>query len=204
MGKRKTKELYKRYLKNKRKTQEIRLPGLLKKALIEEGVDVPKKFKNANSFYRSLGLRKDMNSDAAHMIGYHDKLGDIRRGRIAEEAPRENTAGDLFEKANEKIPHGTGYKKHLTDFEIKCLCQLRAFYGDDLQMMVYDYRRNPMQWSLGQLRDKMATYERTAQLLSTKAAELEADDSGDEDSDDAPFVCVEEEEEEEAEEETQK
>ena len=192
MGKRKSKELYKRYLKNKRKTQEIRLPSKLKKALIEEGVEVPKKFKNAKDFYHSLGLKKDMNSDVYGKIGYHDKLGMIKKSKKENPEVKKNVVGEMFEKANEKLPHGTGYKKHLTDFEIKCICQLRAFYGDDIQMMAYDYRRNPMQWSPGQLRDKIATYERTAQLLSMKAVELE----NEEEEDDDVYINEEEEEEE--------
>jgi hypothetical protein len=64
-------------------------------------------------------------------------------------------------------------RKHLSDFELKAIVQLWAYYGNNLEMMSVDRRRNPLQWSIPQLKRVMAIYEREAVLLATIRDERE-------------------------------
>jgi hypothetical protein len=147
------------------------LPGSLKRALAERGVDVPANA-NARTLYRSIGIRLDPNADARNLTGFRDRLAEVRRQArpVRVEPICDSTA---FVEAAESLPRGAIYQKHLTEFQLKCIVQLRAFYGDDLEMMSVDHRRNPLQWSVPQLRRVMAIYEREAALLATKKDELE-------------------------------
>ncbi|KAH0794194.1 hypothetical protein GPJ56_001797 [Histomonas meleagridis] len=171
---RKERKLNKAYLRKKRLTQTPRLPPELKRALKERGVELPSKI-TSHGFYKKLGLQINPNADAKTQLGFHDKLAEVKANVKKPQKEEEMGNSEIFQEAADSIPHGPGYQKHLNDYEIKCISQLRAFYGDDLQMMAYDYRRNPMQWSVGQLREKIAIYENTAALLESKADELASD-----------------------------
>jgi hypothetical protein len=147
-----------------------RLPPVLASALKERGVDLPSE-KSPKRFYSRLGLNPDPNSDVRSILGFSDRLGEIHRRAHPPEP--EHADPTPFVEAVESIPHGSVYQKHLTDFELKAIVQLRAFYGEDLEMMAVDHRRNPLQWSVPQIKRIIEIYQREAALLATKKEELE-------------------------------
>jgi hypothetical protein len=171
MGKRSRADRFRKIYKHREQRRLVTLPGPLKQALAERGVDVPTGA-NARTLYQSIGIRSDPNADARDLTGFRDRLTEVRRqARPAKPEPvRDSTA---FVEAAESLPHDGIYQKHLTEFELKCIVQLRAFYGDDLEMMSVDHRRNPLQWTIPQLKKVLAIYEREKALLATKAEEFE-------------------------------
>ncbi|OHT12165.1 hypothetical protein TRFO_18160 [Tritrichomonas foetus] len=150
-------------------SQTPRLPPEVAEALREKGVDVPSTM-SSKKFYSSLGLQSDPNADVRGKLGFNDKLHEVRNQ--AKNVQVEKVEGDanLFVEAVESIPHSSGYEKKLNDYETKCIAQLRAFYGDDLDMMVTDHKRNPMQWTLAQLKRYMQLYEKESQELAEQMA----------------------------------
>ena len=163
MGRKQAASFKKIYMRKKKRSIPT-MPKAMKKALEAHGVEVPKGT-GLREFYSRLGIQSDPNADVRDQIGFTDKLGEIKRKqRVLEPEP---VIGDpeKFAEAAESIPHGSGYEKHLNDFELRCVMQLRAFYGDDYEMMALDFRRNPMQWSVGQIKRAFAIYEREAELL---------------------------------------
>jgi hypothetical protein len=171
MGRKAQAQHFQKLYRRKEARRTPRLPPALAEALKERGVDVPVE-RSHRRFYSQLGLQSDPNADARAQIGFSDRLGEIRR-RARVDPPME--AGDPapFVAAAESLPHGARYEKHLGDFELKAIVQLRAFYGTDLEMMSVDHRRNPLQWTVPQLKRVMAIYEREAALLATKKDEFE-------------------------------
>ena len=151
--------------KLKQKRAPPSLPPELKKALANAGVEAPKA-KNAKDFYRSLGLRMDPNSDVRGKIGFQDRLGKLRIQQRELFPKKEEPVNTVpFVDVMESLPDAPKYQKHLNEFEFKCVAQLRAHYGDDYEMMAIDHRRNPMQWSIGELTKLMEVYEYEANLL---------------------------------------
>jgi hypothetical protein len=169
MGKRAplARQIYSRRLRNR----SARIPPDIQEALRERGVEVPKRG-SFRDVYSQLGIIADPNALTGTEVGFTDNLGQIRKQKRVPPPPITGD-GDVFAAAAESIPHGTGYQKHLTEYEMKCVMQLRAFYGDDLEMMAVDHRRNPMQWTVAQLKKKIAVYDAEAALLATIAHEFE-------------------------------
>lgn len=162
---------YNKIYKNSQKRLQLTVPKALREALEAQGVEVPKSGKG-RSFYSKLGLQMDPNADVKSKLGFTDKLGEIRKQQRTPEPEIEGNP-QAFQDAVDSLPQGMIYQKHLTDYELRCAMQLRAYYGDDYEMMSYDFRRNPMQWSVGEIRKIMTIYEREASLLASKKDELE-------------------------------
>ena len=177
MGKRKTTQLKQKYLRKKKIRETPRLPPEVAQALREKGVDISST--NSKQFYSKLGLQSDPNADVRHNLGFNDKLHEIR-SKNKKAAPKPEGDAQVFEEVVESIPHSEGYKRKLNDYEIKCISQLRAYYGDDLEMMMIDHKRNPMQWTLGQLKRYMAMYEEEAKELADQMAQIEAAENNEE------------------------
>jgi hypothetical protein len=153
--------------------QTTKIPRDLQDALRERGVEVPKRG-TYRDVYGSLGLISNPNAALSNEVGFTDTLGHLRKQKRAVPPPITGD-GEVFAAAAESIPHGPGYQKHLTEYEMKCVMQLRAFYRDDLEMMAVDHRRNPMQWTVAQLKKKIAVYDAEAALLATMAHEFETE-----------------------------
>lgn len=170
MGKRKTTILKQKYLRRKKLRETPRLPPEVAEALREKGVDVSAT--TSKQFYSKLGLQSDPNADVKQSLGFNDKLHQLRSKN---KKPEQKPEGDakIFEEVVESIPHSGGYKKKLNDYEIKCIAQLRAYYGDDLEMMMIDHKRNPMQWTLAQLKRYMNLYEEEAKELAEQVHQTE-------------------------------
>lgn len=170
MGKRKTTLLKHKYLRQKKIRETPRLPPEVAQALKEKGVDISST--NSKNFYSKLGLQSDPNADVRHNLGFNDKLHQLRsRNKKVTKKPEGDA--QIFEEVVESIPHSEGYKRKLTDYEIKCIAQLRAYYGNDLEMMSYDHKRNPMQWTIGQLKKYMELYENEAKELAEQMRQME-------------------------------
>lgn len=170
MGKRKTTQLKHKYLRQKKLRETPRLPPEVAQALREKGVDISAT--NSKQFYSKLGLQSDPNADVKHQLGFNDKLHQLKSRNKKVDKKVEGDA-KIFEEVIESIPHSEGYKRKLNDYEIKCIAQLRAYYGDDLEMMTYDHKRNPMQWTLGQLKKYMELYEQEAKELAEQMQQAE-------------------------------
>ena len=166
---------FKKIYNRRRKREMPTLPKVMKEALEEYGVEVPKGA-GTREFYSQLGIQRDPNADVREIIGFTDKLGDMKRKQRVTKP--ETVVGDpeKFAEAADSIPHRPTYEKHLNDYELKCVVQLRAFYGDDYEMMALDYRRNPLQWSVGQIKRAFAIYEREAELLREQAEKEAAEE----------------------------
>lgn len=162
MGRKSTSIRYRN--RKKKRTAAPDLPEVLKAALEERGVVVPEKGK-AREFYNKLGIQSDPNADAKKMIGYHDRLAEVRAQTKPPEPEVEIGDAEVFQEAADSIPKDGLYQKHLTDNEIKIISNMRAFYGDDYESMLVDHRRNPMQWSISQIKEKFSIYEKLSQTL---------------------------------------
>ena len=174
MGKRKTTILKHKYLRKKKLRETPRLPPEVAEALREKGIDMSST--NGKQFYSKLGLSSDPNADVRNSLGFNDKLHELRSKNKKVEKKPEGDA-KIFEEVVESIPHSEGYKKKLNDYEIKCIAQLRAYYGDDLEMMMIDHKRNPMQWTLAQLKRYMALYEQEAKELAEQVRRNEEEEN---------------------------
>ena len=158
-------------------SQTPRLPKGISDALREKGVDMSDT-RTSKQFYTKLGLQSDPNADVRGKLGFHDHLHEVREQRRKETANKDQpkVSADAFVEANESIPHGPGFQKKLNDYEMKCIAQLRAFYGDDLDMMAMDHKRNPMQWTIAQLKKYMELYEKEANELAEQVHAAEEED----------------------------
>ena len=164
MGKKHETKRYNRMYNRKLAAPE--LPKHIKDIIKNEGIELPKA-KTAKEFYAQLGLSADPNDTAP--VGYSDKLGEIIKNSKNTEK-KTNSIINLEDFAN-KLPHGDGYKKHLTEYELKCIAQLKLRYGDDLEMMARDHRHNPMQWTIKQLQSKMKIYDYESQIFQNSNIE---------------------------------
>lgn len=172
MGKRKTTILKQKYLRKKRLRETPKLPPQLAEAFKEKGVDLSN-VSTSKQFYSKLGLQSDPNSDVRQSLGFNDKLREVRsRKKVQKEEPKTNNATSIFQEVMDSLPEPEGYKRKLTDYEIKCIGQLRAFYGDDLEMMRVDHKRNPMQWTIAELKKNIELYEKEAAELAEQATVL--------------------------------
>ena len=170
----KTHALQKRY--NRMYQRKMRAPSLPKDvelALTQHGYTV-KKATNIKQFYSKLGLSSNPNDTA--QIGFNDKLGQLRK-ELAEQKPKPKKKADPdaipFSDIMESMPHGKNYQAKLSENEFKILAHLETRYGDDYELMSFDRRHNPMQWTIAQLEKKMAIYHRELQELAEEKKKME-------------------------------
>ena len=170
----KTHALQKRYNRMyKRKMRAPSLPKDVELALTQHGYTV-KKATNLKQFYAKLGLSSNPNDTA--QLGFNDKLGQLRK-EMAEQKPKppkkEDPDAIPFSDIMESMPHGRNYQAKLSENEFKILAHLETRYGDDYEMMSYDRRHNPQQWTIAQLQKKMAIYHRELGELEEERKKLE-------------------------------
>ena len=166
--------LQKRY--NRMYQRKMRTPSLPKDvqlALTQHGYTV-KKATNLKQFYSKLGLSSNPNDTA--QIGFNDKLGQLRK-ELAEQKPKppkkEDPDAIPFSEIMESMPHGRNYQAKLSENEFKILAHLETRYGDDYELMSYDRRHNPQQWTIAQLEKKMAIYHRELTELAEEKKRIE-------------------------------
>ena len=155
-----------------RKYSAPELPKGIADVLKDKGYDLPKP-KTLREFYSRLGLASDPNQGA--QVGFNDTLGELKKSFKREENQAEQIGEPAipFVEIIESLPHGEGYKKHLTEYEFKVVSDLRARYGDDYDMMAIDHKHNPMQWTAKQVQSKMKVYEYEMGLLEKMESKQE-------------------------------
>ena len=142
---------------HKKRRQAPQLPTNIQKAMTENGLEIPKA-STVGQFYGDLGLLSNPNDLFKGHVGFKDKLG-----QLTAQKPKEVEKTEFQKKVIESIeslPKGEYYKEHLTEYEWKCVHQLITRYDDDYEMMAIDFRLNPMQWNVTQIKHKIAIYNR--------------------------------------------
>ena len=150
-----------------------RLPKDVADSLKERGYNVSRAT-SMKDFYAKLGLSSNPNDSA--QIGFNDKLGHVQK-EIKENRPvlpkKEVTDVIPFAEIMESMPKPEGYKHKHTENDFKILTKLEARYGDDYEMMSYDRRRNPKQWTVAQLKREFDIYHREVKEIEEEQKQIE-------------------------------